>query len=109
MNSNKDKLEKRLTRPQTIASAFGGLMKIFGARASTSELSDNWNEIVGENISKITKLIGIRQTADKKFNITVRAANPAFALQLSYQKGEITNHINKYFGYAAVNKITIKK
>lgn len=109
MNNHQTKLDKRQARPQTIASAFGGLMKIFGARASASDLADNWDKIIGENISKIAILTGVRQTPDKQFNITLRAKNPAFALQLSYQKTEIEHKINKYFGYKAVNKITLKK
>ena len=109
MKSLDNKLEKRFTRPQTIASAFGGLMKIFGARASASDLSDNWDNIVGPNISNIAILIGAKQTSDKKFNVTICAKKPAFALQLSYQKADIENKINKYFGYAAIGRITIKK
>lgn len=109
MKSHQNKLEFRNFRPQTMASAFGGLMKIFGARASGSDLSENWETIIGSDISKITKLRGIKQNADKKFNITIMASAPAFALQLSYQKNEIANRINKYFGYSAVGRITIKK
>lgn len=106
---NKLNLNKRTARPQTLASAFGGLFKIFGTRASDADLAKRWGEIMGDDIASIAKLVAITKTRDKKFNIAVRAANPAFALPLSYQTDEITRRINKYFGYAAVNKITIRK
>lgn len=109
MSNQTNKLNHRLTRPQTLGSAFGGLLKIFGVRASDSDLADRWNEIMGTDIAKIAKLVSIRKTKDKKFNISVCALNPAFALQLSYQADEITKRINKYFGYDAVGKIIIKK
>jgi hypothetical protein len=108
-NKHLSKLDLRLTRPQTLASSFGGLLKIFGARASDSDLLAHWDEIMGDDIASVTKLIGIKKTKDKQFNIIIKPANPAFALQLSYQMDEITRRINKYFGYDAVEKITIRK
>lgn len=105
----KNKFEKRYSRPQTLASAFGGLIKIFGGRASDSDLINRWAEIIGDDIAAIAKISGIKKTPDKKFNVTIKPSNPAFALQLSYQINEITNRINKYFGFNAVNKIIIKK
>jgi hypothetical protein len=102
-------LTKRVSRPQTIASAFGGLMRLFGARASDADLAARWDEIMGNEISNIAKLAGIRKTKDKKFTVALRAANPAFALQLSYMKDDIAAKINKYFGYDAVDKVTIRK
>lgn len=109
MSNQQNKLSKRLTRPQTLASAFGGLIKIFGARASDADLLKRWREIIGDDIASIAKLVGIRKTIDKRFNIFIQAENQAFALQLSYQISEITKRINKYFGYDAVNKVTVKK
>jgi len=109
MSNQVNKLDKRFTRPQTLASAFGGLLKIFGTRASDADLLARWGEIIGDDIASIAKLVGITKTRDKKFNIALRAANPAFALQLSYQNEEIIKRINKYFGYNAVEKIIIRK
>ena len=108
-NSTKPNLTKRAARPHTMASAFGGLMKLFGVRASDADLSKRWDEIMGDDISSIAKLVAITKTRDGKFNVAVRAANPAFALPLSYQVDEITKRINKYFGYDAVNKVTNRK
>ena len=109
MSSQQNKIENRTSRPQTLAAALGGLIRIFGGHASDADLAARWAEIMGADIGSISTLAGITKTRDKKFNIAVRPKNPAFALQLSYQKDEITKRINKYFGYDAVNKITFRK
>jgi len=109
MSNQPNKLEKRTERPQTLAAALGGLIRIFGGHASDADLSARWAEIMGDDIGGISTLAGITKTHDKKFNIAVKPKNPAFALQLSYQAAEITKRINKYFGYDAVNKITFRK
>ena len=51
----------------------------------------------------------IKQNSDKTFNVVIRPAVPAYALQLSYQSDEIIKRINKYFGYNAVSKISFRK
>lgn len=108
--SNQDKkLNTRLSRPQTIAGALGGLIKIFGVRASDSDLANRWDEIMGADIACIAKLAAIKKNRDNTFNIVIRPAAPAYALQLSYQSDEITQRINKYFGYNAVGKISFRK
>ena len=96
-------------RPQTIAGAIGGLMQMFGPRASDADLMRRWDDVMGPDIAAIAKLAAIKKTPDKKFNVAVRAANPAFALQLSYMTDEIRARINKYFGYDAVAKVTVRK
>ncbi|MDL2295695.1 DUF721 domain-containing protein [Lachnospiraceae bacterium OttesenSCG-928-E19] len=108
-DNKKPDLKKRYARPQTLQSAIGGLFRVFGMRASDADLARRWNEIMGDDISSIAQLVAINKTRDNKFNIAVRAANPAFALPLSYQTDEITKRINKYFGYDAVAKIQIRK
>ena len=108
--SNQDKkLNTRLSRPQTIAGALGGLIKIFGIRASDSDLANRWDEIMGADIASIAKLAAIKKNRDNTFNIVIRPAAPAYTLQLSYQSDEITQRINKYFGYNAVGKISFRK
>ena len=109
MSNQQNKFETRTARPQTLAAALGGLIRIFGGHASDADLAARWSEIMGHDIGDISTLAGITKTRDKKFNIAVRPKNPAFALQLSYQSTEITKRINKYFGYDAVNKITFRK
>ena len=108
--SNHDKqLNTRIARPQTIAGALGGLIKIFGVRASDSDLAARWGEIMGADIAAVASLVAIKKMRDDKFNVTIRPANPAYTLQLSYMADEITMRINKYFGYDAVGKISFRK
>ena len=109
MSNHDKKITERLARPQTIAGALGGLMKIFGVRASDSDLANRWDEIMGTDIAVIAKLAAIKKNRDNTFNIVIRPATPAYALQLSYQSDEIINRINKYFGYNAVGKISFRK
>ncbi|MDR1360802.1 MAG: DUF721 domain-containing protein [Rickettsiales bacterium] len=132
MENKKPDLSVRRARPQTLGSAFGGLMKIFGARASDADLAARWRDIVGPDFASIAKLIGTRQEGQKDkrakgqnkdklaiakmsfcpsahLSIIIRPINPAFAMELSYRTEELRAKINKYFGYEAVNKITIRK
>lgn len=110
--SNQDKkvnLEIRKSRPQTLAAAFGGLLEMFGARTSDADLVNNWQKIAGDDISKISNVVAVKLSRDKKFNIVLRPVSPAFALELSYKVDEIKTKINKYYGREAVARITIRK
>lgn len=109
MSNQQNKIETRTARPQTLAAALGGLIRIFGGHASDADLAARWAEIMGNDIGGISTLAGIKKTPNGKFNIAVRPNAPAFALQLSYQTDEITKRINKYFGFDAVNKVTFRK
>jgi len=109
---NQDKkinLDVRKSRPQTLASALGGLMEIFGGRTGDADLANNWEKVVGIDVSKISSVVAIKTARDKKFNIVLRPLSPAFALELSYKIDEIKTKINKYYGREAVNKIIIRK
>ena len=110
LNQNKKiNLDVRKSRPQTLASAFGGLMEIFGARVTDADLAKNWKNIVSKDISNIANVVAVRKTRDKKFNIVVRPVSPAFALELSYKVEDCKKQINNYYGRDAVAKITIRK
>jgi len=108
-NQQNKKIEVRTARPHTLAGAVGGLLRIFGARASDADLAARWREIMGDDIGGVSTLAAIKKDKNGKFNIAVRPITPAFALQLSYQAPEITKRVNKYFGYDAVNKVTFRK
>ena len=109
MSNQRNKFDQRLSRPQTLAGAMGGLLKIFGIRASDSDLIARWSEIMGTEISSIATIAAIKKTRNNKFNISMRPTNPAFTLQLSYMLEEIKERINKYFGRDAIEKITFRK
>ena len=105
----KPNLSGRISRPQSLGGAFGGLLKIFGVRASDADLASRWDEIIGSDLARIGKLSGIKKTKDKKINILIKPAVPAMATELSYRTEEFRLKINKYFGYDAVEKIIIGK
>ena len=109
MSNHDKKFDERTKRPQTIGGALGGLIKIFGIRASDSDLAARWDEIMGSDIASVARLAAIRKNRDNTFNVVIRPAHPAYALQLSYQADEIVKRINKYFGYDAVGKISFRK
>lgn len=109
MSNQTKKIDSRYSRPQTIAGALGGLIRIFGVRASDSDLQARWAQIMGADISSVASLAAIKKNRDNTFNIVIRPTNPAYALQLSYRRDEIITRINKYFGYDAVSKISFRK
>lgn len=109
MSNQPNKLNQRTSRPQTIAGVMGGVLKIFGIRASDSDLVARWTEIMGSEIANKANIIAIKKTKNNKFNVVIRPTNPALALQLSYMSEEIKNKINKYFGRDAIEKISIRK
>ncbi len=107
--NKKPTIATRTARPQTIGGAMGGLLRMFGARASDADLAARWDEVMGPEIAAVAQIAAIRKNRDNKYTIAIRPANPAFALQLSYQADEITTRINKYFGRDAVAKISFRK
>lgn len=109
MSNQTKKIDSRYSRPQTIAGALGGLIQIFGVRASDSDLLARWADIMGADIASVASLAAIKKNRDNTFNVVIRPTNPAYALQLSYQRDEIITRINKYFGYDAVSKISFRK
>ena len=109
MSNHAKKFDERTKHPTTIGGALGGLIKIFGVRASDSDLSSRWDEIMGHDIASVARLAAIKKNRDNTFNIVIRPAHPAYALQLSYRSDEIIKKINKYFGYDAVGKISFRK
>ena len=93
-----------------MAGAVGGLLRIFGGRASDADLLERWDEIVGHDLAKLGKLVGVRAIGGasqkpKRFNIKIKPTVPAMKMELSYRAEEFRAKINKYFGYEAVGKI----
>ncbi len=109
MSNRPVNLDERFGRPITLAGALGGLLQKLGARASDADLAKRWAQIMGADIANIATLAAIKKTPDGRYNVTIRPTNPAFTLQLSYMKDEITTKINKYFGRDAVAKISFRK
>ncbi len=105
---SKTPLSARKARPQTIGGVVGNLLRALGGRASDADLKNKWPEIIGPELSEIAILKSIR-VKDKKFSISVSPKNAALALPLSYRLDEIKLKINNYFGYEAVQKMTLSK
>ena len=84
-------------------------MKIFGVRASDSDLVARWREIIGDEIANMANICAVKRQRDGTYNIVLRPRNPAYTLNLSYMVPEITKKINKYFGTECVGKISFRK
>lgn len=109
MSNQDDKFSARAKRPQTIAGALGGLFKLFGVRASDSDLVANWSKIIGTEISNLADICAVKKLKTGEYNIVLRPKNPAYTLKLSYMTEEIKKKINKYFGSNCVGKISFRK
>lgn len=107
--SNKKDFTIRTKRPQSIAGALGGLFKIFGVRASDSDLVARWPEIIGNEIANLADICAVKKMKNGDYNIVLRPRNPAYTLKLSYMTDEIKKQINKYFGAPCVGKISFRK
>ncbi|MDR1696603.1 MAG: DUF721 domain-containing protein [Rickettsiales bacterium] len=108
MSNQHSKFSERVKRPITLAGAFGSIMKILGRTASDSDLAARWDEIMGDDIATAAKMVGLSRGRVGR-TLTVRAVNPAAALTLSYMTDEIKTRANKYFGFDAVGKVTVRK
>lgn len=104
-----NKLLKRTESPQTLASSLGTVLKILKISVSGSDLVNNWNKVIGDELSNMIKLNTITKTTDKKINIYIKLLNPAFSLEISYKLDTIKEKINKFYGINIVNKVSIKK
>jgi len=103
-------LSVRMSRPQSLGGAFGGVLRLFGCTASDADLSARWQEIIGVELSRQASMVGIsKRTKGTGRTLKIKATNPAGALSLSYRAEEIRTRVNKYFGYEAIDKITVKK
>ena len=106
----KPNLNNRVSRPQSLGGAFGGLLRLFGRTASDADLAAGWPEIIGAELSGQATLAGLSKKAKGVARtLRIKAANPAGALALSYRAEEIRRRVNKYFGYEAIAKVTIGK
>jgi len=109
----KPNLLQRTARPQSLGGVFGGFLRSIGVRASDADLANRWAEIVGTEIADMADFVRITKremrNAKREGTLTIRAKVPALATPLSYKKDEIIACVNKYFGYDALAKITIRK
>ena len=103
--SNQDKkinLDVRKSRPQTLASAFGGLMEIFGGRAGDADLAKNWENIVDKRHDKHYHRNGNKDSYDthpvgRKEKESRHAEHQSFLIKLC-KKGESIYRSGKVSG-----------
>lgn len=75
-----------------------------------SSIVTRWPEIVGERLAKVSAPESIRFPHGKKqdgvLTLTVRGAHAAM---MSHITPEIMERVNRFFGYAAVARVTIRQ
>jgi hypothetical protein len=100
--------------PALTKDAFGRKNMLFG------KLLAEWEHIAGPDIAaqttplelKYSRSGGAKKTGDKAGKappkaVLVLAVQPAFALELSYQKDLLAERLNVFFGYGAIREIKI--
>ena len=71
-------------------------------------LLNNWKNIIGEEISKFCKPEKIIFSHTKNINGTIFLKTiRGRSLEIEFKSEEIIEKLNQYFGYKAVNKISI--
>ena len=73
-----------------------------------SNIVDNWNRIVGKNISSICYPNTVKMGKDMKDSIVVLNVIHGNEVNVEYAKNEIIEKVNNFFGYNFVNQIKQK-
>jgi len=84
------------------------LKQIFKKRGKNfSNLVDNWNKIVGKNISNVSypvKILSDRNSKKSSLILNVMRGNE---LEIEYSKSEIMDKVNSFFGYKFLNSLKL--
>jgi predicted nucleic acid-binding Zn ribbon protein len=75
---------------------------VWGMLIKLNLLKYKWNEVVGENLAKVTKL----EKIDGR-NAIISVSSPVWASQIKYMENIIKRKINLYMGSNIVNRITV--
>jgi hypothetical protein len=93
---------------ELLPSVGGAAFRRFGFVQSS--IVTRWPEIVGERLAKVSAPESIRFPHGKKqdgvLTLTVRGAHAAM---MSHITPEIMERVNRFFGYAAVARVTIRQ
>ena len=68
-----------------------------------------WNDIVGEGLSKVTRPLKIIMSRDLKTTTLRVQVNRAYAPQISLSLEQIKAKVNQFFGYEAISRIVIQQ
>ena len=73
-----------------------------------SSIVDNWTKIVGNDISNRCYPFNIKaQSGSKEITLVLNVIHGK-ELEIEYQKKEIVDKINSFFGYNLISKVTLK-
>ena len=73
-----------------------------------SNIVDNWTRIVSKRVSDACFPITIKMTKDMKDGTLILNVSHGKELEIEYEKNEIIDKINSFFGYNCINNVTLK-
>ena len=73
-----------------------------------SNIVDNWTNIVNKKISDACYPISIKMSKEMKNGNLVLNVIHGKEMEIEYEKKEIIDKINSFFGYDCINKVTLK-
>ena len=73
-----------------------------------SNIVDNWTKIVSEKISDACYPITVKMGKEMKDGVLVLNVIHGKEMEIEYQKNEIMDKINSFFGYNCISKVTLK-
>ena len=73
-----------------------------------SNIIDNWTKMVSKKISDICYPVTIKMNKDMKDGNLVLNVFHGKELEVEYEKQEIMDKINSFFGYNCISKVTLK-
>ena len=73
-----------------------------------SNIVDNWTKMVNRKISDACYPITVKMGKDMKNGILVLNVTHGKEMEVEYEKKNIMEKINSFFGYSCISKITLK-
>ena len=73
-----------------------------------SNIVDNWTKMVNKKISDACYPITVKMGKDMKNGILVLSVTHGKEMEVEYEKKNIMEKINSFFGYSCISKITLK-
>ena len=73
-----------------------------------SNIIDNWTKMVGKKISDACYPIKVKMGKEMKEGNLVLSVIHGKEMEIEYEKKEIIDKINNFFGYNCISKVTLK-
>tara|TARA_B100000131_G_C18066069_1_gene592550 strand:- start:951 stop:1337 length:387 start_codon:yes stop_codon:yes gene_type:complete len=74
-----------------------------------SSLLFRWGDIVGKEISEVTRPLKLNISKENKLTTLKIQVNRAYAPQISLSLDQIKAKVNQYFGYRAISEIVLQQ